>query len=103
MLKPKVFRLLPIVLLMVMMTISVSARQMEQQPQNDLVTLNLKQVTLKELFSEITQQTGYNFLISMDLARQLPRVDVVAKNESVRKVLEKLFLSIVLAISILAQ
>ena len=80
-----VLRLLPFVFLLILMLTPVRIQADTQQSQKDEVTLNLKQVTLKQLFSAITEQTGCNFLINMDLARQLPKVDAFANKEPDRK------------------
>lgn len=87
--KANVLRLLPWVMMLVLLTAPVRIQADTQQSQIDEVTLNLKQVTLKQLFAAITEQTGCNFLINMDLARQLPKVDAVANREPVRNVLTR--------------
>ena len=79
-----------IMLLAATATTSVMAQTVAQgQVKNANVTLNMSQVTINQLFSAITKQSGYDFLVNMELARKLPKVDVKATNEPVRNVLDR--------------
>lgn len=51
------------------------------------VTLRLEQATVEEVFLQIKKQTGYNFVISGEVAKTLPRVNVDVKDKDVRDVL----------------
>lgn len=61
----------------------------KEQAKNANVTLSLNKVTINQLFSAITKQTGYDFLLNMDLARKLPQVSVTATKEPLRQVLDR--------------
>lgn len=58
-----------------------------QKAKSENVTLNVKSVTVYQLFAQIKKQTGYNFVISADLVKTLPKVDVSATNKPVRQLL----------------
>lgn len=60
-----------------------------QRARNENVTLDLNNVTIDQLFTQIKRQTGYSFIISSDLARTLPRVNVQAKDKPVKAVLDE--------------
>ena len=51
------------------------------------VTLRMEQATVEEVFLQIKKQTGYNFVISGEVAKSLPRVNVDVKDKDVRDVL----------------
>ena len=55
----------------------------------DLVTLSLNDVRIDQVFSQIQKQTGYNFVISSELAKSLPKVSVHVKDKPVREVLNQ--------------
>ena len=59
--------------------------------QEETVTLDLKQVTLDELFGEIRRQTGIRFLCNAEQVKEMGLVDVSAKDRSVKEVLNDLF------------
>ena len=52
------------------------------------VTLNMTQVTMKQLFAEVRKQTGLNFLYNSELSNTLPKITVRAQNKPVRQVLD---------------
>ena len=79
--------LLLVMLALLTMT-SWSSRAVAQDIGNERVTLSLKEATVEELFSQIKKQTGYNFIISGELAKSLPRISCSFKDEPVRKVLD---------------
>lgn len=58
-----------------------------QKVKSENVTINVTQVTIDQLFSQIRKQTGYNFVISSDLAKTISKVSVNAQNKPVREVL----------------
>lgn len=53
------------------------------------VTINLKDVTIKQVFAEIRKQTTYNFVYSDDQMDKLKKVDINVKGETVEKVLDQ--------------
>ena len=56
--------------------------------QEQVISLNLKNVTYLELFNELHRQTGVRFLYSSDQLENLSRIDVVADRKKMREVLE---------------
>ena len=66
------------------------SQALAQNGQKETVTLNLKDATVEELFSQIKEQTGYNFVISGELAKSLPHISSTATNRPVREVLNGL-------------
>lgn len=58
--------------------------------QNAVVSMNKRQVTLKEVINEIEKQTDYLFLLNRDIDLER-KVTVHADNKSVKEVLDKLF------------
>lgn len=59
--------------------------------QKQQVTLNLKNVSLYELFNQIKEQTGLRFLYNAEQLDGLANVSVQAQNEKVSDVLNKVF------------
>ena len=53
------------------------------------VSFTMKGVSLKEVFDEITRQTGYNFAYSSDIIQKAGRIDLLAKDEDFRKLLDR--------------
>ena len=66
-----------------------TAKAETTQVKSDRVTLSLQNVTVEQMFSQIKKQTGYNFVISSELSKNLRRVSVTANNEAVKRVLER--------------
>ena len=56
--------------------------------ENARVTLNMKDVSLLEVFDEITKQTQYEFVYSKPLIDKAGKVSVNVKNETLEKTLE---------------
>ena len=56
--------------------------------QEQVISLNLKNVTYLEVFNELHRQTGVRFLYSSDQLENLSRIDVVADRKKMREVLE---------------
>jgi len=56
--------------------------------QEQVISLNLKNVTYLELFNELHRQTGVRFLYSSDQLENLSRIDVVADRKKVKEILE---------------
>ena len=56
------------------------------------VTLNLKDVTLNEVISEIKKQTNYDFFYKSELLKSKGQVSVNVKNKDVKAVLEDVLL-----------
>lgn len=59
--------------------------------QEQTVTLDLKQVTLDELFGEIRRQTGIRFLCNAEQVKAFGLVDVSAEAKTVKDVLTDIF------------
>ena len=55
------------------------------------VTLNLKEVSLSTLFQEIKKQTSYKFFYNDTQEKQMGKISISVSNETVEKVLEKVF------------
>ena len=55
------------------------------------VTLNLKDVSLSVLFQEIKKQTSYKFFYNDTQEKQMGKISISVSNETVEKVLEKVF------------
>lgn len=72
-----------------LISILISNVAMAQTKNN--VTLNLNNVSIRQLFNAIQKQTGYDYLISSDLAKQLPKISVKSQNEPVHQVLSRVF------------
>ena len=81
----KFTRILTLVVLALWMTAPAYAQQAKDKP----VTLDLTQVTVKQFFAEVKNQTGLNFMYSAELAKSLPKVTVKAKNKPVGQVLDE--------------
>lgn len=71
------------------LSIPTTAKAETTQVKSDRVTLSLQNVTVEQMFSQIKKQTGYNFVISSELSKNLRRVSVSANNEAVKSVLER--------------
>ncbi len=63
----------------------------ESSAQNQLITLNLRNVSFFELFNEIHKQTGLRFVYNTDQLNKLSAVDVRVENKKVSEVLKDLF------------
>jgi hypothetical protein len=59
--------------------------------QGTRLTLDLKNVTVKEVFTEIEQKTDFKFLYRNDLVDVNKRVTITAENELVENILTQLF------------
>lgn len=55
------------------------------------VTLDLKEATVKDLFDAIHRQTGLDFVYNTEQMSAMPPITVSAKNESVEKLLGRVF------------
>jgi len=53
------------------------------------ITLSVKNVTLEELFSEISKRTDYRFFYDEDLLKTAPRMTLVFKNKTIESVMDK--------------
>lgn len=67
--------------------LNVSAKSTAQK-----VTLNVKNVTLDQVFREIERQTGYGFLFSKKILKDAYRVTLDVKNQPVNDVLQMCFI-----------
>ena len=75
-------------LLMCCITFSLSANCFAQQQK---VSLNLQEVSIKTLFGEIQRQTKLHFIYNTEQAARLDKLTVKAENESVKNVLDRVF------------
>ena len=64
----------------------VSAKTLAQK-----VTLSVKNARLVDVFNQINQQTGYDFLFSTDILKDAKTVTISAKNEELSFVLKRIF------------
>ena len=55
------------------------------------ISLSLKNVTIKEALSEVEKASGYSFIYNNNLVDDSKQVSLEVRNESLEKVLEKLF------------
>lgn len=62
---------------------------MAQKVKSENVTLNVTSVTIDQFFSQLKKQTGYNFVISSDLAKTISKVTVKADSKPLRTVLSE--------------
>ena len=82
----KFFRIMRLCFLFVFLgMLSATAKTIAQE---QVISLNLKNVTYLELFNELHRQTGVRFLYSSDQLENLSRIDVVADRKKMREVLE---------------
>ena len=82
----KFFRIMRLCILFVFLgMLSATAKTIAQE---QVISLNLKNVTYLELFNELHRQTGVRFLYSSDQLENLSRIDVVADRKKMREVLE---------------
>lgn len=65
--------------------------QVNANAETPVVTLDLKNATIKQLFDAIHKQTGMDFLYNNEQLASFPRVSVKANQESVESVLRKAF------------
>lgn len=83
----KFFRCMKLCFLFILLGIySATAKTIAQ---DQVVSLNLKQVTYLELFNELHQKTGIRFLYSSDQLKNLARIDVRADQRKISEVLEE--------------
>lgn len=74
---------------MFVLTISLQANTMAQTK----VNLDLKNVTFKDLFSEIQKQTHLSFVFNADQLNAVGKIDLQAQNESVNSILDRILAS----------
>ena len=74
-------------ILMCTLTFSVSATAFAQHEQ---VTLNFKQVTVRQVLNEIQRQTRLSFIYNTEQTEQLGQISVEAHNESVTSLLDRI-------------
>jgi TonB-linked SusC/RagA family outer membrane protein len=65
--------------------------QMASAANGQNVSLIKKSTSISGIFKEIKKQTGYNFVVQSDLLKNGKRVNIEAKNEPIRLVLDKCF------------
>ena len=76
------------IFLMCCFTFSLSANSFAQQ---EKVNLDLRDVSIKTLFSEIQRQTKLHFIFSSEQANRLDKLTVKATDETVKSVLDRIF------------
>src|ERR1051325_3778942 len=75
-----------VVVLLIAGILQVSATTKAQN-----VTLSVKDASLKKVFRELRQQTGYNFLYNSEMMNKTTPVSLSVKNLPFNQVLEKCF------------
>ena len=78
------------ILFVCVLQFSVLARGMAQ---DQVVTLEMQNVSYFELFNEIHQQTGLRFIYNTNQLEGMPTITVHANKQSVKEVLEGIFLN----------
>jgi TonB-linked SusC/RagA family outer membrane protein len=73
-------------LILITAILQVSASSFAQQ-----ITLSERNAPLIQVFEKISKQTGYDFLVSSDMLKQANPVTIVAINEDIKRVLDKIF------------
>lgn len=68
--------------------VSFTMAGVHAQKKDARVTLNLKDVSLQQVFKEITRQTGYQFVYSSSLLTGVKKVTIEVKGETLEKTLE---------------
>lgn len=66
------------------------------------ITLSVKNVTLEELFTEISKRTDYRFLYDEDLLKTAPRVTLDLKNKSIEAVMDQVTVNLPLEYKIIS-
>ena len=61
--------------------------------QQERVNLDLKNVSIKNLFGEIRKQTALSFVFNTELVRNMGRVSIKAENETVECVLQRVLVN----------
>ena len=77
-------KILFLMICMVTLALSLQANVTAQTK----INLNLKGVTFKDLFLEIQKQTKMNFVFNADQLKEVGKIDLTAKNESINSLLE---------------
>ncbi|THU33028.1 TonB-dependent receptor [Niastella caeni] len=72
--------------LLLVISLHVSARGLSQK-----ITIVKKNATLEQIFELIQQQGGYDFLVSSQVLAKAHRVDIEARNATVKEVLDQCF------------
>lgn len=85
--KIKLRKYLPAVMLLALL-VTFRAPAMAQKVKSENVTVNATSVTISQLFTQLKKQTGYNFVISSDLAKSFKNVTVNATNKPLQEVLK---------------
>lgn len=76
-------------LIFCILLVSFSMLSGKAQEKEGRVTLSLKDVTLQEVFKEITRQTGYQFVYSSSRMVTDNKISVTVKNETLENTLEQ--------------
>lgn len=88
----KIFRLL-LFLNCLAISVSLFAQkiQVQEQPQQQSITLSLKNVPLETVFSQIKKQTGITFVYNKDILKIVKKVSVQAEKADLQTVLKLIF------------
>lgn len=79
------------IILLTLMMMAYSAAFAQNGVGEKRVTLNLKKVSVTQLFKEIHKQTGISFLFNVKDLADIPRMDVKAEKETMLSLLQRLF------------
>ncbi|WP_165500388.1 SusC/RagA family TonB-linked outer membrane protein [Pedobacter psychroterrae] len=82
-------------LIMITVMLHVSAKTLAQK-----VTLSVKNARLVDVFNQINNQTGYDFLFTTDILKDAKTVTLTVKNKELNTVLQQIFLGQALEFSI---
>lgn len=74
------------VMLIMVAVLQVNAGSFAQQ-----VSINVKDAPVREVLSQLTKQTGYNFICDANIINSISRVTIKVKNTPLQKVLEACF------------
>lgn len=77
-----------LVILFLGMCLSIPVKA--QSPQKTKITLNLKDVTLNEVFAELKKQTNYDFFYNSELLKTKGKISVKAENKEVKQLLDEI-------------
>ncbi|WP_414692263.1 SusC/RagA family TonB-linked outer membrane protein [Pedobacter sp. CFBP9032] len=83
----KILRVMRLTIMLIMIAVlQVSAGTFAQQ-----VSINVKDAPVREVLSQLTKQTGYNFICDANIINSLSPVTIKLKNTPLQKVLEACF------------
>lgn len=90
----KLLRIYLLVITCMLAFISIgTASASSQKVRNEQVTLSVSHVSVDQFFEELRKQTGYNFIISSDFAKKMPKITIKAEKKALRSLLDDFALS----------